>query len=593
MGKTITYFMWGYQPNFCIGRKCVAERLFQYLDSEFDPEVFLVGILADTDEEHFPACVEPEDDFWIHSSAFDQVPTLAESLLREYTESRLMHSHPIAHQRHIELLLRRSLRDAIARVIDAAPLRPANMTYFVSLPCMVGHYWVAVVLGLQEKVLNQHYSLKQSAVAMHECRNISVSKSLIDATIAVFFDDSLTELAQPDAGSDLSRLDTEEALRSAGRRLMTDVVWRIDQGCIEGLHNLFRACTVISSLYYEKSAGAGTIIIARKDHPAVSRIVELGEPAKLGDYRAARKLLQLASHGVALHTDSEKVFGLATVKDYDDQGEDLLEVRMLGHHHWELLHAGNLLMRVRYGQPYLPKLSFNEAKLRSDLPRLFRDITRDAVDTIVSLSRQAEEESHGTMLLITEAAEEEAQRLGMQGTPVKPCALTPEILKHLTPIDGAVILGPDGTCYAIGTILDGMATEYGDPGRGARFNSAVRYVQSSDAPCLAIIFSEDGGVDFVPNLMPAIKRSEIENVVAQLRTLKDAPRVTRRRYAELFEWCDKHRFYLNQSHCDELNQLVQFIEARLDAEDPRTVKVIHPEFVADPAMDESLYYSAE
>jgi hypothetical protein len=69
-------------------------------------------------------------------------------------------------------------------------------------------------------------------------------------------------------------MDTEDLLRSAGHRLMTGVVWRIDQQCIEGMNNLFRACTTISSLRYEQSAGAGSILLAKKDHPAVEKKVE-------------------------------------------------------------------------------------------------------------------------------------------------------------------------------------------------------------------------------------------------------------------------------------------------------------------------------
>jgi hypothetical protein len=45
-----------------------------------------------------------------------------------------------------------------------------------------------------------------------------------------------------------------------------------------------------------------------------------------------------------------------------------------------------------------------------------------------------------------------------------------------------------------------MVTEDGDPSRGARFNSAVRYIdeqRKNNVNCLAIIVSEDGYVDFL------------------------------------------------------------------------------------------------
>ena len=67
----------------------------------------------------------------------------------------------------------------------------------------------------------------------------------------------------------------------------------------------------------------------------------------------------------------------------------------------------------------------------------------------------------------------------------------------MTAIDGAVLLGPDGVCHAIGVILDGLAGDRGDPERGARFNSAVRYVDSRQEVCLAIVVSEDKTLDVI------------------------------------------------------------------------------------------------
>src|SRR5262249_11032992 len=161
----------------------------------------------------------------------------------------------------------------------------------------------------------------------------------------------------------------------------------------------------------------------------------------------------------------------------------------------------------RFGKPYLPRLTGYESKLRQDLPRLFPTIAADARETLVSLVRQAEGERHGTLLVISADAAAESVRLGNQATAIEPCLLTPELLSHLTGIDGAVIIDPRGYCHALGVILDGLATSHGDPARGARFNSAVRYVQSAidrGIMTLAVVVSEDGGIDFIPNPPPQI-----------------------------------------------------------------------------------------
>lgn len=39
-------------------------------------------------------------------------------------------------------------------------------------------------------------------------------------------------------------------------------------------------------------------------------------------------------------------------------------------------------------------------------------------------------------------------------------------MKKITAIDGAVLIDPSSTCYAIGVILDGLASDKGSPARG-------------------------------------------------------------------------------------------------------------------------------
>jgi hypothetical protein len=65
-----------------------------------------------------------------------------------------------------------------------------------------------------------------------------------------------------------------------------------------------------------------------------------------------------------------------------------------------------------------------------------------------------------------------------------------------------LLVDTEGKCHAVGTILDGVAEiGRGDAGRGARYNSAVKYVDTQAMQkrrCLAVVVSEDGMVDVVP-----------------------------------------------------------------------------------------------
>lgn len=592
MGREIVHFMWGYQPHFRVHQESSAERLFQKLDKRFKPEIFLVGILDCGVTDRFPACVEPEDEYWIRSEDFNDVLTIADEIRPTYPEAQMFQSHPIAQKRQDDDLLKRSIRDGIFRVIEFHPSRPADLKFYVSHPAKIDCYWVSVVLGLQNEVLDAYPALRQRSVKMHELRHIPVAISFIDAAASVFLRQATGELLAPDPGLGSEGRDSEELLRDAGDALMTGLVWRIDQNCIEGMHGLYRSLTMASSLRYEKAAGKGRIILARKDHPAVKESVSLNSPVKLTAYRTVRKLLELASDELPLHCDPDRAYGIGSQLAYDPTQEDLFTIEIKGHHHWELSHASQVLMRVQYGLPTVPHLPFDEQKLRVDLRRVFRQISAEAGERLIGLIRIAERESHGTMLVITEAAQTEANRLSSQGTPIKPLTLDPSTLRNLTPIDGAIIMDPAGVCYAIGTILDGQATENGDPGRGARFNSAVRYYECATAPCMIVVVSSDGGVDFIPNPMPMIQRAVIDDAIALLSGFEKAASIPRRRYRMTVDLLDEHRFYLTEEDCNLLNPLIERIDTRIRGEDNAQVWIVRSPYKPNPAMHPALYYLA-
>ena len=585
--------MWTYQRHFRVNQEYDAENVFKLLDQRFEPEVFLVGIRYEMCEGRCLAGVEPDKDFWIPAEAFDGTLALAAALAETGPEAKALPSRALAELRPADAAQRRSVADAIVNIIDQHPGRSPHLEYAASLPERVEGFWVSVVLGLQRDVLAAHRHLSRNHVALHKSRELPVSRSLVDAAVAEFFNRSAEQLRMPEAGLAAESADAEELLRAAARQFATEVAFRADPSAIEGLHGFFRACITISSLKYEQAVGMGRMVVARKDHDALRPRVSFGSAMKLDDFRGARKMLELASRGAALHTNSKDVFGLVDCLRYDPKREDLFEVNFLGHHHWELLHAGEILMRVKYGQPYLPNRSEYETKLLRDLPRIFPGIAREKIGLLVSLVRAAEKEKHGTMLVFHDRAAEEAHRLKAQGTPINCLPLTPELVPHLTPIDGAAIIDPAGCCHAIGVILDGMASAVGDPSRGARYNSALRYVSSSPAGCLVVVISEDGGVDLVPNLRPAVRRSTIEKAVRELETLAQAAAIPRRHYVDCIEWLSSHRFYLLKQHCEAVNRDMQTIEDRLAKEDPSAMRIIRAAFKADSRMDEQLYYEAE
>ena len=155
----------------------------------------------------------------------------------------------------------------------------------------------------------------------------------------------------------------------------------------------------------------------------------------------------------------------------------------------------------RYGSPSLPRDTFPRHRLLDTYERLFPEATKEDIDRFAALFDAAVGQHHGSMLIVAKEAGTEASRLGGQGTQIDPIVLTPDLYHQVSCIDGAVIISPHGVCHAIGVILDGPARPEGTASRGARYNSAIRYVGSSGDPRLAVVVSDDETVDVIPVLM--------------------------------------------------------------------------------------------
>lgn len=211
---------------------------------------------------------------------------------------------------------------------------------------------------------------------------------------------------------------------------------------------------------------------------------------------------------------------------------------------------------------------------------------------ILNLIEEATKQDHGTVVIITPEAASEAERLSRQSTVLEPIELNTSTMKAVTGIDGAVLLGVDGKCYAIGVILDGTAISRGDPARGARYNSVLRYMSSRNHIAFGVIVSEDGSVDAIPNLRPAIRRSEIDCWIADLESISKLEQIPNR-YVSHRRWFGQHRFYLTQADCDRLNELFESLEVAWREQGSSQVHFVLETLKPDSAMREDWYYLPE
>jgi DisA bacterial checkpoint controller nucleotide-binding len=192
---------------------------------------------------------------------------------------------------------------------------------------------------------------------------------------------------------------------------------------------------------------------------------------------------------------------------------------------------------------------------------VFRECDSEALWALATAAADAE---HGTMLVISERAAKEAARLESQALTVEPTRLDDSLVRQATGIDGAVLVDPSGCCHAIGVILDGTVTGAGDRSRGARYNSAVKYLSSAeDTPTVILLVSEDGMINLLPDLRPRMRRADLEAMLAELR--------------------EAAAFYLSPGQIEEVNALRDDHSERRMAEGAN-IRVIEAPLRPDPEM---------
>ncbi|MBL0323177.1 MAG: DNA integrity scanning protein DisA nucleotide-binding domain protein [Ignavibacteria bacterium] len=569
------------------------ENTLTKLDSRLKPDVYLVGVLAEYDSTDYPACVEPEREHWIHSEAYNSALTIAADIRQKYKENTLRQSHPIAQEQQDEMMRRRSVKDAVESITrERMAELPQPSEVYVSLPQRVRKYLVSVVVILPTDILSEYHSLQTARVSLHSHRDILVTRSLVEASIHVLFDRFYEELDSREPSQiSLSSLVPEEVLRSAGRMLMLGIACRVEMR--GGTFSEFYDCICrISSLRYERRESSGCFIVAKREHPLLTHRLVFHDPVRLTETRHMRKMLELGSGNSALHINHEHAFALTDLPEAASDSEDMFTIRIVGHHHWVLFSGNDIIMGSLNGQPYLHKADRFEGSLRDDLPRLFREISKENVERVVSLVREAAKAKHGALIVISEKANQEAQRLKAQSTTVEPVLLDAALLADITEIDGAIMLDSECRCHAIGVILDGMATTSGDRSRGSRYNSAMKYVQSrlkEEITTIAIVVSEDRTVDTLPHIKPRVRRSLVVSAINQLQDYADGSAAIRN-YNSVLDTLDRYRFYLLNDDCERINSCIATVEEKHDKLFPNRMRILRKPFVVDDSMNEEFYY---
>lgn len=313
------------------------------------------------------------------------------------------------------------------------------------------------------------------------------------------------------------------------------------------INSLLEKMDDISCLTYENANPFGSILFMNNDVIARQSIIRFTitftkeDRIRLEDAKRIRKLLELTNMDKDLYliADEKEIYGLGEVNWNVQKSFLALRLDFTGLSKYTLVlvrteaepvSSGKLfiedekkyyrsdlslietkLVSVNFKNPRLGEEGYSSEKFTYLLKNIFwenhvdNDQVKNKIKRLDHIVRKAREQKHGTMVVITEplTAKEELSSLSKQSTLIEPGIINPEYIKFLTAIDGAIYFDTDGNCHAIGVILDGIAKkDIGNASRGARFNSAHRYLHKlnddEQKKCVIVIISEDGMVDLIP-----------------------------------------------------------------------------------------------
>ncbi len=581
-GNFIKLFMWGYQQHILISFQVSAEQLFNKVDSRLNPRVFFIGVLVEEREDRHPICLEPENCGY-STENFSDLKKLANALEKADAENRIFHSHEIAQENHNKKITAKSYAEGIKKILKREDLF-GEEEHFVASPTYIDGFQVFTVLALKKSIINNYYSLTKDKV-----NRFTVYRSFIESTIYTFLKECSNALKDPNNSMGAIDRSADELLRISGRQFMYTVSGA--GGNFLGLHGLYDACNEIASMKYEGGIGLGKMIIAPLEHKNIKITIQLENPIKIRDYRKVRKFLEISDDSASLISDSAFIYGLGELRGkYNPKEESIFIINFTNHFKWELYHDNNALMEIEYREPFLPREKINREKFYSDFPRIFENITREQIADLWDLAVEATKQRHGTILVISDDALNESKRLGNQSFPLKPLKLSDKIIQQITSIDGAVLFDRSCTCYAIGVILDGLATGKGDSSRGARYNSAVRYYEQfgKDGGLVLVIISEDGMINLIPDLFPQISKNRITGDISDFKDLLEESELNHKHFNKGMSYFKSINFYLTAEECDNINKIRRKIEEKFKS-DLTNLRIVYEDLHPDPEMNESFY----
>ena len=488
-------YIWQWQHTFIDAVKNLLQGIFKTLELPIVFNVFAIAIpISNQNSEqilfHPPSCHFTSDDF---KQVFDIAKHNFDSDPEQFFFMGAAHKNKV----HRESLYPKALQQAVISILKYHNNKRRQAS-FCSFPVQKNNHWVITVIQLASADFDRQYRLNKQEHEIPSMRKRRIDRCFLEAIIYRVLKESELELQKPSEGNIAFLANSERVIEDAASSLLDSIELHINQ---LNKIDLLSFANAIAAARYEGAASEGRLIICQANHSDIFAKIKLKNPIDTYNYRGIRKLLEVSSNQMALLCNVQSVWGLGIPLDtYNPSLENLFEIRFSEHHTWELVHAENIMLRVRYRQPRLPRSRFDRELFCDRIYKLFQ-INQATANRLILAVEAAVKQRHGTMLVITPEAKQETIRLAAQSTVIEPVIITKEIISHVSCVDGAILISPDGMIHSFGVILDGKSTRNGNSTRGARYNSAIRYVdgeKSRNVNCLALIVSEDGYVDLYP-----------------------------------------------------------------------------------------------
>ena len=257
--------------------------------------------------------------------------------------------------------------------------------------------------------------------------------------------------------------------------------------------------TLAASQYERRVAFGGILLVGEgMQYDLMMRFKEK-YPLETKNVRQIRKLLEMTTDKLRLIVLDGQVVGLGAC-----EGCELFQFN--GHQKWSYYAGGRELLTYKEGK-YTLILSGKE-NFYPDFPEGF--IKPGDAGHLNSILHEIRQQKHGTLLIISDEAETEVNRLSMlgRGYEIDPIDLKEsenrKLLASITSIDGALFTDTSFVCYGVGVILDGIAIKPGLSYRGSRYNSAKCYIDGKEGgKYVSVVISEDETIDIIRTLSPS------------------------------------------------------------------------------------------